>query len=61
MHGSSKVTTFVYLVGLINFTADEPCGRECSFGCAVVNSTEQCFCPTGYELSAHNNTECVGK
>ena len=30
----------------------------CSHGCAIVNNTEQCFCPSGYALQ--NITHCNG-
>lgn len=45
------------------FAANEQClnstAEECSHGCAVVNGTEMCYCPVGYQLS-ENGTHCLG-
>ena len=35
-----------------------PTNHGCSHGCAIVNHTEQCFCPSGYALQ--NITQCNG-
>ena len=35
-----------------------PNNHGCSHGCAIVNHTEQCFCPSGYALQ--NITQCNG-
>lgn len=50
----------VIIIALLFPLANQPCGRDCSFGCAMINGTEQCFCPTGYELSTPNGIECSG-
>ena len=42
------------------YAANEPCDGECSFACAVIDSMEQCYCPTGFELSSPGGTQCVG-
>ena len=36
-----------------------PNNHDCSHGCAIVNHTEQCFCPSGYALQ--NITHCNGR
>ena len=36
-----------------------PNNHGCSHGCAIVNHTEQCFCPSGYALQ--NITQCNGR
>ena len=41
-------------------TANEPCGGECSFGCAIISGEEQCYCPVGLELSSPGGNQCVG-
>ena len=43
-----------------NFAAKVPCFGVCSFGCAVIEDEEQCFCPTGFELDGSNRTQCIG-
>ena len=45
----------------ITLTAIQSCGTECSFACAVVGGTEQCFCPPGFWLSSTDSTQCVGE
>ena len=45
----------------VSRAANEPCGGGCSFGCAVIDGEEQCYCPIGYELSAPGGTQCVGR
>ena len=41
--------------------AEEPCQTSpCSDICGVVNGTEQCFCPVGYELSTPGGIQCIG-
>lgn len=40
--------------------ADVPCDGECSYECAVIDGEEQCYCPTGFELSMPGGTQCVG-
>ena len=42
-------------------SANVPCDGACSFGCAVVNNEEQCFCPVGFQLDAPGGLSCVGK
>ena len=43
------------------FVAEELCQTNpCSDICGVVNGTEHCFCPVGYELSIQGGTECIG-
>lgn len=40
--------------------ADVPCDGECSYECAVIDGEEQCYCPSGFELSVPGGTQCVG-
>ena len=44
---------------LYTHSALEECATNhgCSDGCAIVNNTQQCFCPSGYAL---NITQCNG-
>ena len=46
--------------GLFLHTANVPCGGGCSFGCAVIDGEEQCYCQIGFELSSPGGTQCVG-
>ena len=36
-----------------------PNNHGCSHGCAIVNGTQQCFCPKGFNLI--NTTQCNGQ
>ena len=36
-----------------------PNNYGCSHGCAIVNGTQQCFCPRGFNLI--NTTQCNGQ
>ena len=45
---------------LLFHTANLPCGGGCSFGCAVIDGEEQCYCQIGFELSSPGGTQCVG-
>ena len=53
---------YIRLLVNVSYTiaADEPCGGECSFDCAMINGAEQCYCPSGYELSTPEGTDCIG-
>ena len=41
-----------------SISANEPCGGECSYGCAIVGGKDECYCPVGFTLS--EGTNCVG-
>ena len=43
---------------VLYIAANEPCGGECSYGCAVISGKEECYCPIGFTLS--EGTNCVG-
>ena len=40
--------------------ANEPCDGECSYGCAMINNKEQCYCPSGREIILPGGTQCAG-
>ena len=41
--------------------AEQPCqDSTCSHICGVINATEECFCPIGFELSTLGGSQCIG-
>lgn len=43
-----------------HYAANVPCDGACSFGCAVVNNMETCYCPLGFQLDIPGGTQCIG-
>ena len=58
---SLKIDILAVIKKLI-YTARITCDvNSCSDSCAIVDGTEQCFCPTGLELAPGSTTDCTGR
>ena len=42
---------------VVYVVADMPCEGECTYGCAVIDGEQECFCPAGFTLEG---TDCIG-
>ena len=45
---------------MLSHIANEPCGGGCSYQCAIINGSEQCYCPGGFEIIIPGGTQCAG-